>query len=138
MAREISRSVRLFRDPSCAFGERRLVADLQRRFLWRIRNSRQAGRRLDILLLPSSVGGRADSCSNRFLAQGWKRVAGSPYRGGRRQDDVPDGGLELVDGGLVLVRAVVRPDGLDFHMELPGLFFVLGVAGRIEGILFGM
>lgn len=61
-----------------------------------------------------------------------------PYRGRGRQDDVFDGGFELVDGGSVLMRAVVRLDGLDFHVELPGFVFVLRVAGRVEGIVFGM
>lgn len=61
-----------------------------------------------------------------------------PYRGGGRQDDVSDGGFELVDVGPVLMRAVVGLDGLDLHVELPGLVFVLGVAGRVEGVVFGM
>lgn len=61
-----------------------------------------------------------------------------PYRGGGRQDDVSDGGFKLVDGGSVLMRAVVWLNGLDFYFELPGFVFVLWVAGRIEGILFGM
>lgn len=60
------------------------------------------------------------------------------YRGRRRQDDVADGGLELVDGGAVLVRAVVGLHGLDLHVELARLLLVLRVAGRVEGILFGM
>lgn len=60
------------------------------------------------------------------------------YRGRGRQDDVSNGGFKLVDGGSALMRAVVWLNGLDFYVELPGLIFVLGVAGRIEGILFGM
>lgn len=61
-----------------------------------------------------------------------------PYRGWRRQDDVSNGGLELIDVGLVLMNAVVWLNGLDLHVELPGFVFILRVAGRVEGILFGM
>lgn len=61
-----------------------------------------------------------------------------PYRGRGRQDDVSNGGFKLVDGGSVLMRAVVWLNGLDFYVELPGFIFVLGVTGRVEGILFGM
>jgi len=78
-------------------------------------------------------------CPLVLLQRSW--VLGArrrPYRGGGRQDDVPNGGFELVDGGSVLERVVVWLDGLDFHVELPGLVLVLRVAGRVEGILFGM
>lgn len=60
------------------------------------------------------------------------------YRSRRGQDDVSDGGLQLIDGGSVLMRAVVRLNGFDLYVELPGFFFILRVAGRVERILFGM
>lgn len=60
------------------------------------------------------------------------------YRAGGRQDDVSNGGFELVDGGAVLMRAVVWLNGLDFYVELSGLILILRVTGRVEGIIFGM
>lgn len=78
-----------------------------------------------VLLLPSSV------------AAGKHHVLFS-YRGWRWQDDVSDGGFELVDVGSVLMSTVIGLDGFDLHVELPGLVFVLRIAGRIEGIVFGM
>lgn len=105
---------------------------------WR-RRSRPPWRILDNLVLPSSVAGAEHAvvwcfwaCSVCF------QCFTQPYGGRGRQDDVADGGFELVDVRPVLMRAVVGLDGLDLHVKLPGLVLVLRVAGRIEGIVFGM
>lgn len=36
------------------------------------------------------------------------------------------------------MRAVVGLNGFDLHVELPGFVFIFRVAGRVEGVLFGM
>lgn len=91
---------------------------------------------LGVLLLPSSVA----QAEWTIIPAGWCQTAFPvvSYRGRRRQDDISDGGFELVDVRPVLMRAVIRLNGLDLHVELPGLVFVLGIAGRIEGVVFGM
>lgn len=99
--------------------------------------------RLHILLLPSGVA-EAEQTSAAATGLGFALCICvcvcliHTYRGRWRQDDVADGGFELVDGGSVLVRAVVRLNGFDFYVELPGFVFIFRVAGWIEGILFGM
>lgn len=95
-----------------------------------------------ILLLPSSVDKKigivSDLDSNRFVSGELSIWCNTLYRGWRWQDDVSNGGFQLVDGGSALMSAIVWLNGLDFYMELPGFIFVLWVAGWIEGIIFGM
>lgn len=94
-----------------------------------------------ILLLPSSVDKKI-----RFVQLPIRTATGlcrkvwceKLYRGWRWQDDVSNGGFQLIDGGSALMSAIVWLNGLDFYMELPGFVFVLWVAGWIEGIIFGM
>lgn len=94
-----------------------------------------------ILLLPSSVDKKI-----RFVQLPIRTATGlcqeiwceKLYRGWRWQDDVSNGGFQLVDGGSALMSAIVWLNRLDFYMELPGFVFVLWVAGWIEGIIFGM
>lgn len=60
------------------------------------------------------------------------------YRGGRRQSNFHHRSLELIDDVAVLMRAVVGLNWLDLHEELAGLFLILRVAGRVEGVFLGM
>lgn len=82
----------------------------------------------NIILLPSSV------CAEKQQVLGFMQS----YRGWRWEDDISDGGFELVDIGSILMSTIIGLNRFDLHVELPGLVFVLWIAGRIEGIVFGM
>lgn len=81
-----------------------------------------------IILLPSSV------CAEEQQVVCFKQS----YRGWRWEDDISDGGFELVNIGSILMSTIIGLNGFDLHVELSGLVFILWIAGRIEGIVFGM
>lgn len=60
------------------------------------------------------------------------------YGRGGREGDVSNRGLQLVDGGFVLVCAVVGLHGFDLNVEFSWLILIFWVTGWIKGVLFGM
>lgn len=60
------------------------------------------------------------------------------YGRGGREGDVSNRGLQLIDGGFLLVCAVVGLHGFDLDVEFPWLILIFWVTGWIKGVLFGM
>lgn len=65
-------------------------------------------------------------------------VWGVSYGRGGWERDVSNGGLQLVDGGFVLVCAIVCLHGFDLDVEFSWLVLIFWVTGWIKGVLFGM